>query len=66
MIKDVLVHLDGSPEDECRLAYAAMVASLSRQTDDIVSIAFGLLQHRCARQGRHLPRHRIVGASATI
>jgi len=29
MIKDVLVHLDGSPEDECRLAYAAMVASLS-------------------------------------
>ena len=29
MIKDVLVHLDGSPEDECRLAYAVMVALLS-------------------------------------
>jgi hypothetical protein len=30
MIKDVLVHLDGSPEDECRLAYAAMVGRFGR------------------------------------
>jgi nucleotide-binding universal stress UspA family protein len=29
MIKDVLVHLDGSAEDECRLAYAEAIASLS-------------------------------------